>query len=97
MLVHTNAFSLASLSVMPQTLSVLMWTLPFSHRFHEDGALCAFIWIHFRERFHIDAVSPKTFSFLVWTEGLNASKIYPVSNENTVVWTGPGPKKTNQI
>ena len=29
-------FHLTSFSVTPKTLSVLVWTLPFSHRFHED-------------------------------------------------------------
>ena len=33
-----------------------------------------FIWIHFRERFHIAVVSPKTLGVLVWTEGPSASE-----------------------
>ena len=63
-------FLLASFSVTPKTLSVLVWRLPFSRRLY----VCVFIWVHFRERFHIDAVSPKMVSVLVWTEGLNSLK-----------------------
>ena len=36
--------------------------------------VCAFVLIHFQERFQIDAFSMKTLSVLVWTEGLNGSK-----------------------
>ena len=36
--------------------------------------VCVFIWIHFRERFQIDAVSSKMLSVLMWTEALNVSK-----------------------
>ena len=36
--------------------------------------VCVFSLIHFQECFKIDAFSMKTFSVLVWTEGLNASK-----------------------
>ena len=68
-------FHLALFSVMPKTLSVVVWTLPFSYRLiHEDDSVYVFFWIHFRERFHTDAISPKSLSVLVWTEGLNASK-----------------------
>ena len=36
--------------------------------------VCVFVWIHFQERFLIDALSMKTLSALVWTEALNSSK-----------------------
>ena len=68
-------FHLAWLSVKPKTLNVLVWTLvtvfvPFSQRW----CIWVFIWIHFGKRFHIDAVSPKMLSILMWIEGLNTLK-----------------------
>ena len=48
---------LASCSVAPKILGVLVWTQLFSYRFHDDKTYA--FWIHFRARFHIDAVSPK--------------------------------------
>ena len=58
-------FNLASLSVTPKTLSVL----------GVDTTVLILIWIHFRERFHIAAVSPKTLSVLslVHTSEINTS------------------------
>ena len=45
---------------------------------HTSADLYAFfIFIHFQERFQIDAVSMETLSVLVWTEG-----------ENALVWIG---------
>ena len=54
---------LASFPVTPKTLSVLVWTLPFSYHFHKDLSAYVFIWIYFRARFYIEL-----------TESLNASK-----------------------
>ena len=69
-----NAFSLSSFSgdiQNAQRLSVdTTIFIPFSRRRYT----CVFIWIHFRELFHIDVVSPKMLSVLVWTEDLKASK-----------------------
>ena len=49
-----------------------MCTLSFSYRLHEDD-MHAFsfrsIWIHFRERFQIAAVSPKTLSKRLTVDG----------------------------
>ena len=62
-------FHLASFSVTPKMLSVLVWALPFLYRFHEDDSTYAFSFgSHIFEsvQFHIDAVSPKTLSVLVW-------------------------------
>ena len=72
--VHTNAFSFGFVfgdaENAPRLSVDTTVFIPFSQRLY----VCIFIWIYFRERFHIDAVLPKTPSVLVWTEGLNAWK-----------------------
>ena len=65
---------LALFSVIPKTLSVLVWTLPFSFRFHEDDAYAFSFGSTFESVFTFDTDLPKMPSVLVWTEGLNASK-----------------------
>jgi len=52
--------------------------------------VCAFVLIHFQERFQIDAFSMKTLSVLVWKE-LRTKRIemYAFWNEDALVWTDP--------
>ena len=65
-------FNLALFAVTPENAQRLgvdaAVFIPFSRY------VCASILIHLRERLHIDAVSLKTFSVLMWTAGLNSSK-----------------------
>ena len=65
--VHTNAFSFGFLfgdAKIAQHLNVDTTVfIPFSRIRY----VCVFNWIHFRWRFHINAVSPKSLSVLVWT------------------------------
>ena len=47
-------------AVLPKTFSVLVWTLPFSYRFHEDES--------WRMRFHLDLLSRAFWHWCGFTE-----------------------------
>jgi len=63
----------------------------FAGRFRPSSTLiwyvCAFVLIHFQERFQIDdTFSMKTLTILMWTKGLNASKC--VRFQTKMYWCG---------
>ena len=75
-------FHLASFSVMPKTLSVLVWTLPFSYHFHKDDT--------YSMRFHFAPLlraSSENAQRLSMHRRPKRIEMYAVSNE--LVWTGP--------